>query len=534
MEAIITVDKEGKIVLANPASHQIFGYEGNELEGLTIEDLIPDRFKPRHSDLRTSYAKHPEPRKMGEGRDLVGLKKDGSEFPIEVSLNSMKIDGTLFINAFIVDISVRKEIERTLADTRKRAQLYFEMAGVFFMVLDDKLRISLINQAGCQFLGQKQEELTGKVFHDYFVPEGIRGGFEDQVRRSLSGNDKGPVSFESEVSIASGEKLLIDWYCTRIEDSKSGSVTCLCSGIDITEQRKAEAALRSSEEKLIIYASELEQKVKERTEELANTVKKLEVSNVDLEKEIKIREKAEQDARAALEKEKELNEMKSRFVSMASHEFRTPLSTILSSASLIQKYTDPGTEERRDKHISRIKTNVVDMTSILNDFLSLEKVEGGRIDQNPEEFEIIGMLKEIADEMQLVARKEQEIQVRTKMKEKEVSFDRQLFKNIVVNLLSNAIKYSPPGKKIVVDLGYNTKGIKIAVIDEGMGIPEADQKHLFERFFRAHNATNIQGTGLGLNIVKKYLDLMKGSITFVSKQGKGTTFTVQLPPNYVK
>ncbi len=254
-----------------------------------------------------------------------------------------------------------------------------------------------------------------------------------------------------------------------------------------------------------------------------------------VERDSTLQKKGEEEIRKTLEKEMQLNELKSRFVSMASHEFRTPLGAILSSTSLIEEYlerkdsTIDFVREKSEKHIKRIKSSIGNLISILNDFLSLEKLEQGKIDLSPTLFSLSEFSKELIEEMQPLLKKGQKIEYSHKGDNSvEVFIDQQMFRNVVFNLLSNAIKYSPENS-IIEFCAENVKnGIEVSVKDHGMGIPEEDQKHLFERFFRAKNSTNIQGTGLGLNIVKRYIDLMDGTISFTSEEGKGTTFNIAL------
>jgi len=231
----------------------------------------------------------------------------------------------------------------------------------------------------------------------------------------------------------------------------------------------------------------------------------------------------------ALAKERDLSELKSRFVTMASHEFRTPLSTILSSVSLISRYNDPKDEEKRIKHVNRIKSSVNNLTSILNDFLSLSRLEEGHVLNDPIEFSINELSEEVIDEMNSILKEGQEIKIARSEEMQKVFLDKNLVRNIMINLISNAIKYSNEGQSIVVHIEVRDNVLTIEIKDEGIGIPEEDQSYLFSRFFRAHNAANIPGTGLGLNIVKKYLDLLRGRIEFKSKQSEGTTFVVQIP-----
>jgi two-component system sensor kinase FixL len=231
----------------------------------------------------------------------------------------------------------------------------------------------------------------------------------------------------------------------------------------------------------------------------------------------------------ALKKEQDLNELKSRFVTMASHEFRTPLSAILSSASLISLYNDPKDDDKRIKHINRIKSSVANLTGILNDFLSIGKIEEGKEVNTPVEFDIIELSKEITEEISPILKQDQLVYYNHNGDRSEVNLDKTIIKTICWNLLSNAIKYSQEGKKIEFTTSTYQNYLDIVVKDEGIGIPETDKDHLFNRFFRAHNAVNIQGTGLGLNIIKRSTDLLNGKISFVSELNKGTAFTITIP-----
>ncbi len=393
MEGFVVVDKSGKILLVNPIGERMFGYEPNELIGKPMEILLPERYRSHHAHLRSDFNSSPIPRRMGLGRDLMGLRKDGIEFPVEISLSYSKAGGSFIAIAFISDITLRK---------------------------------------------------------------------------------------------------------------------------------KAEEALRQSEEQLIVYATELEKKVRSRTEDLNESIHKL-------EKEVLERKRAEDEANKALSKERELNEMKSKFVSIASHEFRTPLSTILSSISLVEKYHEIGEADKITKHIARARASANHMTSILNDFLSVGKLEEGKVEIIREQISVRDLFSDIVEEIKLTLKPGQFIETNYHGPVEHIYTDSRMLRNILFNLLSNASKYSEGGKKIRLACSFVDKELVVSIQDEGLGIPEEDQGHLFERFFRASNTINIQGTGLGLNIVKRYLDLLNGSISFTSEYGKGSTFTIQLP-----
>lgn len=382
---IITVDVEGKIILANPYALFQFGYEGQDLIGKPIEVLIPGRFADKHESKRDRYIHKPQSRPMGVGLDLYAKRKDGSEFPVEISLSNYKIKDRIYVIAFVIDISIRKENERHI---------------------------------------QAEQEEKERIANE-----------------------------------------------------------------------------------LQLLNEQLEQKIEDRTMMLRETLHQLEKSRDELSE--------------ALEKEKELNDLKSRFVSMASHEFRTPLSTILSSVSLIDKYTHENEQDKRERHIHRIKAQVRNLSNILEEFLSLGKLEEGRVVEKKEEFNIREFLSELLSEMSNMAKDGQNIELicETKLM---VFLDKSLLRNILINLISNALKYSGENSSVSITIKLLENKLSIAIKDQGIGISEEDLKHLTDRFFRGTNAINIQGTGLGLHIVKKYLEVMEGSISFSSKLHQGT------------
>ena len=242
-------------------------------------------------------------------------------------------------------------------------------------------------------------------------------------------------------------------------------------------------------------------------------------------KNISILKQAEKNLREDLKNERELNELKSRFVSMASHEFRTPLSTVLSSAYLIEKYTSQEDQPKREKHVQRIVSSVNMLTDILNDFLSLGKIESGKLEAKFTEFNFRDLVTETVDEVKNTLKKEQQIKC-TFEGEPSIVLDPSLIKHILINLISNASKFSPDSSTINIKASRNNGQIMLAVKDNGIGIPKEDQKHLTDRFFRARNAQDIQGTGLGLHIVSRYVQMMGGEFRFESEVDNGTEFTM--------
>jgi signal transduction histidine kinase len=233
----------------------------------------------------------------------------------------------------------------------------------------------------------------------------------------------------------------------------------------------------------------------------------------------------------AWQKEKEMNQLKSNFVSLASHEFRTPLSSILLSVSLIEKYIKSQDTANVAKHSQKIKTAVNNLKAILEDFLSLEKLDAGKIKAVFQHFDLIELCEEITDEMKMIAGPDQTLRFDHTGTDKIVNLDKNLVRNSIINLVSNSVKYAGEHADILLKADISASGIVITVIDNGTGIPEEDQKELFSPFFRINHTGKIPGTGLGLNIVSRYVHLMNGKITFSSIPNEETTFKMSFPIN---
>jgi two-component system sensor kinase FixL len=374
IDGIITIDQRGIMEGLNPAALDLFGYTEEEVKGKNISMLMPEPDHSAHDGYLANYKHSGEKHIIGTGREVRGLKKNGTTFPFRLAVSEVQYEDRKIYTGFIHDLSKEKEAEERLRE----------------------------------------------------------------------------------------------------------------------------------------YASELENQVEERTKSLKQLIAAL--------------REAKEEVSISLEKEKELNQMKSRFVSMASHEFRTPLSSVQLSSSLIEKYALPYENANISKHVHKIKNAVGNLTTILNDFLSLERLEAGRVEPAFRPFDLVKLAEEITEEMQMIAKQDQHIIYLHTGLESMVLLDENLLKNCMINLINNAIKYSGENTFIEFNTEVNDKQCIVTIKDNGIGIPDTDQKHLFQPFFRAHNTGNIPGTGLGLNIVLRYAGLMNGELQFESKINQGTTF----------
>src|SRR5690606_14757399 len=237
----------------------------------------------------------------------------------------------------------------------------------------------------------------------------------------------------------------------------------------------------------------------------------------------------ENNLKRAQQKEKEFNILRSRFVTLASHEFRTPLSTILTSVFLLENYSGDDYEQEKSSYIDKIKRAVRALTDLLNNFLSIGKLEEGKVKVDLTDIEIKPFLEGILQEVISIKNVRQDIVFKCEADYDWIQSDRQLLRNIVMNLLTNAIKYSPAHEEILLDAELTDDVMKITVTDRGTGIPEYEQGQIFKRFFRGQNANHIDGTGLGLNQLKKYVRRLKGTLEVTSAVNKGSTFIVRIP-----
>jgi PAS domain S-box-containing protein len=415
-----------------------------------------------------------------------------------------------------------KTLMRHIQFNQSHMTSLFENATEGIILTNSDAEIVLVNPAACRMFDYESQELVGKKV-EVLIPRRyqaghvqLRDGFYQHPQnrvmgsgRDLYGQKKGGGNFPVEVSLSS--------Y------SQNNDQYVIAFVVDIAHRKEIEQSMVKQQQQLEKVTNdirklntELEAKVEERTVILKEALQRLERSQVELSE--------------ALDKERQLNEIKSRFVSMASHEFRTPLSAILSSASLLAKYTTTEDQPKRDRHINRVKDSVKHLNNLLEDFLSLGKLDEGKIGAQLSSFDLHDKVDSVIDDMKGIFKEGQRVDYRHEGTSEVVS-DKNMIRNILINLISNAVKFSDEGALITVRSSVADGQAAVSVQDRGIGISEEDQQHLFSSFFRGRNAVNIQGTGLGLHIVKRYADLLGGSISLQSRLGEGTTITVSFPIN---
>ncbi len=291
---------------------------------------------------------------------------------------------------------------------------------------------------------------------------------------------------------------------------------------------------KETEKKIENLNINLEKRISERTAQLNNTINQLKEVNINYKKEIAQRLENEHKINAALKREIELNELKTKFLSLVSHEFKTPLSGILTSTMLIGKYNLTEQQEKRERHIQTITSKVNYLNNILNDFLSIERLDSNNYVYKFTSFNLSKVVSEVVYNANMLLKTGQKINIPIDTDEYILYQDEKFLELALSNIIYNAIKYSPQNTTIDLEFVSNQQKIIFKVSDQGIGIPEKDQKYIFNRYFRAENVLNEQGTGIGLNIVKSHLENLGGAIYFKSKENEGSVFTFELPIIYEK
>lgn len=468
------------VMICAPDGHmQFLNKSGRQLYGIGEDESVA------HLDLFSAYAEDMRAWIRNEIRPLL-LKNgiwhgeasfqlsDGHIIPLSQVLVCKKDENgeVLYYASIARDVSDYKRVEQELLQSRERYRTLAEAAHDYIFVVSKDGLMEYANEFACQALGYEPTGVAGMPASQFFPPEFADNPINlvaevNEIDRPIY--TEGPFPRE-------GEELWLGTWLVPIHAENGTTVSILGISRDITEQKKTDEALQR-----------------------------------------------------ALQNERTLGEMRSNFFSMTSHQFRTPLSTILLSAELLQKYGPRWDDQKRGEHLGRIQEASKRLNSMLEDILVIGRVESGRYVCTPKDFELIDFCEQAIHEMTINDRSEHELILEHAVDEILVYQDAEVLHRVVDNLLSNAIKYSSKGTRVTVNVSTEGKHVLLEVSDEGIGIPERDLKYLFQPFQRGSNANDIPGTGIGLTIIQKSVEMMSGTVSLKSKEGQGTTFLVRFP-----
>lgn len=479
-EGIVIVNSSQIIAATNAAANEMFGYAENELVGQHLEVLIPSKYHHNHHQHVKRFNEVSAKRQMGHGRDLYGRRKDGTQFPVEAGLNPFSIYDNDYVMALVIDISVRKKAEQKL---QHWANIFNESLNEIYIFDSDTLLFIDVNKGAKTNIGYTIEELRKMTPVD-IKPDFTKKAFLDKIDPLLS-DDVMKLQFNARHIRKDGSTYPVEVHLQKSAGLDKSALVAII--LDITEREE--------------YTNKLEKKVAERTRQLEE----------------------------ALIKEQELGELKTKFLSLVSHEFKTPLSGILTSATLAGKYTKEEQQDKREKHLKTISGKVKYLNNIINDFLSIERLESGKVNYLFGSFPLSKVINEVIYDANMLLKEGQVIKYPESIDAIFIEFDEKILELILTNLIHNAIKYSSENTMIDIDAAVKDEMLYISIIDQGIGIPKNEQKYIFNRYFRAENALLNQGTGIGLNIVKTHVENLGGTIDFTSEENQGSTFTLTIP-----
>ena len=478
-DGLVVCDATGAIVLLNDEAERMFGYARDELLGKRIEVLIPERLRRRHEGHVSGYTDAPRLRPMGSGLDLHGRRKDGTEFPVEISLSPIKTAAGMLVTAGIRDVSQRRALEREA----RRANAYLtsavESVNDAFALFDEQDRVVMMNSSARHLLGATTGErgVVGQRFEALLDSALANAVFDfsnetrEQLRERWLAYHRAP-SGALDVRTGTGRYLRV----TERRTAEQGTVSVIS---DVTDDVQHEEELLSA------------------------------------------RESAEAASAA-----------KSEFLSSMSHELRTPLNAILGFAQLLERDRKNPLSERQLERLQHVLRGGEHLLRLIDDVLDLSRIEAGRISISPEPVAVAAVLREVVHTLEPMATRAQ-IEIEQPVVPTDapmVIADRTRLAQILMNLGSNAIKYGKPGGHVKFEVERRSALLRINVIDDGIGIREDKRERLFEPFQRAGQETGpIEGTGIGLTISKRLALLMKGAIGFSSEEGAGSTFWIDVP-----
>jgi PAS domain S-box-containing protein len=533
-EAVVTVDQRGVIEEWNAAAERIFGWPRAEAIGQRLSDLIiPHRYRDAHEAGMRRFLATEQATVLNRTIELSALNQRGEEFPVELSVWPVRCAEGYVFSAFLRDITERKraaeQAERTL---RFRGVLY-DLARMD--KADYTKSLKRILQTAAHTLGVARivfgrfaENDEGVVLCPEMIYRAASGDYAPESELGGFGMDGYPQYYAA----------LISNRPVVANDAQADPATCefrehYLEPLGITSMLDVPVWLDGRVVAVICH----EHVGPQRTWTAEEVGFGLSVGNLAAltleaasraQAEVDLRQ-AEAEVRKALAREQELNELKSRFVSMASHEFRTPLTAILSSTELLETYRERLGPEQQVELLGMIKTAVKNMTQMLEEVLFIGKSDTGHLRFDPQPLLVDGFCEELLKEIRAGVGKEHQIEFSPSGYAAAALLDSHLLRQVLINLLSNAVKFSPKKSSVRLECSRDADGLLFEVADQGVGIPQEDRGNLFNTFHRARNVNNIQGTGLGLAIVKKCVELHGGTISYTSELGKGTRFQVRIP-----
>jgi PAS domain S-box-containing protein len=370
-------------------------------------------------------------------------------------------------------------VNAELRHERDFSRKLIESSPAFFTITDLEGRIIMMNPVLQQFLGYDQENFEGQVFWEVFALEDDREIFRERIQTMQQTGQ--PVTYEAHLRTADDERVLVEWRASLIRQSDDQPRLVFAMGIDISDRERAEKLMRE-EERL----------------------------------------------RAALKQERQLSELRNQFMSTVSHEFRTPLATILTSTELLERHGERMSSSARQRRLERIKEQIEHLNTMVDEISTVIRTSNGYVQFRSTETSLPELIEGLIQDVQLSMRTSHMVDLQTNWTRGSIQADPRLIQHIFTNLLSNAMKYSPGSATVHVQLYDEDDEIVMIVRDEGIGIPPRDQDRLYDSFYRGSNVGARGGTGLGLRIVADCVNLYDGSISYQTGS-TGTTFTIRLP-----
>lgn len=610
-DAIVTADSAGRICEWNTGAEHLFGHRADEIRGQPLEMIIPPHYREAHHRGLSRVQAGGEMHLRDKSVELVGLHRDGHEFPLELSLAQGETSVGGFFVAIIRDISDRKRDVEALRESEARFRELFDLVSDAILVFETETgRIIQANAAAAQIYGWPLAHLLTLTRHDFTLKS---DSAINNSLRQLTENIGEPVR------ITNRKHLRADGSVFPVAASmrsfhRGGKILAVAVVRDITEQLLAQ-------EQLERFNTELERKVALRTQELSDRSHEIEVvlqsvpdlvmrlrtdgtvlnvrpakgattlavisqnqdelvtkrlhellaqaalphvqraraenASVTAESEVALatgllptelhvaplgsdelvifarditeRKLQEANIRDMLEKERQISEMKTRFISVTSHEFRTPMSAAMGSTEILTNHFELISPEKRQELLARITTSLHRMTEMLDEILLLNRIDAKRVEVRLAPIDLRYFVRNAIEEIRLGDREGHVFDLNVVGDVAHFVTDANLLHHILSNILSNAVRYSPAGTLIIIQLAVDACGVRLSIEDQGIGVPEADRARIFEAFERGSNVGTKKGTGLGLSIVKRMTEMLSGTVSLTARERGGSRFTLEFP-----